>query len=161
MLSSIATSSVSLIVMLILASAAFGLSLFVYGLVLIPFLMVLFLFGIALGIFAISMVLRFGPAAEWFVWPIPGLLSPFVGVFYPLSTLPTWIQPLSRVLPPSYVFEEMRTAISGGSVSGMALLWSGGLAVVYILLACRLFALTYRQALRTGLIARYSAETLS
>ena len=40
------------------------------------------------GVLASAMVLRLGPASEWLVWPIPALLSPFVGVFYPLSTLP-------------------------------------------------------------------------
>jgi ABC-2 type transport system permease protein len=160
-LSSIATSSATLVVMLVVANAAFGLSFFVYGVILIPFLIVLFLFGIALGIFAVSLVLRLGPAAEWFVWPIPALLSPFVGVFYPLSTLPSWVIPLSYALPPSYVFEEMRTIIAGGSASATSLVWGAGLAIIYIVVACRLFVHTYRHALRTGLIARYSAETLS
>jgi len=160
-ISSIATSSVGLVVMLALATTAFGLSFFVYGLMLFPFLLVLFLFGIALGIFAIAMVLRLGPASEWFVWPIPALISPFVGVFYPLSTLPSWMQYFSPLLPPSYVFEGMRTIISGGTVSATALLWGGSLAALYILLACWFFVHTYRHAVRTGLIARYSAETLS
>ena len=88
-LSSIATSSIGLIVMLVLATVVFGLSFFAYGLALIPFLLVLFLFGIALGIFAIAhRSCGYGPAAEWFVWPIPAVLSPFAAVFYPLSTLP-------------------------------------------------------------------------
>ena len=99
-LSSIFTSSFGLIVMLVLATFGFGLSFFLYGAMLVPFLMVLFGFGIALGIVASAMVLRLGPAAEWFVWPIPALISPFVGVFYPLSTLPLWMQTISRVLPP-------------------------------------------------------------
>ena len=30
-------------------------------------------------------MLRLGPAAEWFIWPIPALISPFAGVFYPLT----------------------------------------------------------------------------
>ncbi|HTY23472.1 MAG TPA: hypothetical protein VMC85_10105, partial [Desulfomonilaceae bacterium] len=79
-LSTIATSSVGLIVMLVLATSLFGLSFFAYGLMLVPFLLVLFLFGIALGILSSAMVLRFGPASEWLVWPIPALISPFVGV---------------------------------------------------------------------------------
>ena len=95
-------------VMLLLATAVFGLSFFAYGAVLVPFLLVLFLFGIALGIFGSGLVLRLGPASEWFIWPIPALLSPFAGVFYPLSTLPAWMQVVSHVLPPSYVFEGMR-----------------------------------------------------
>ena len=73
-LSSVGTSIVGLIVMIVLASAFFGLSFFGYGPLLVPFLLVLFLFGIALGIVASGLVLRLGPAAEWFVWPIPALV---------------------------------------------------------------------------------------
>lgn len=104
-LSSIATSTLGLLVMLVLASTVFGLSFAAYGVLFVPFLLVLFLFGIALGIFGCALVLRLGPASEWFVWPIPALLSPFAGVFYPLSTLPAWMQAVSHLLPPSYVFE--------------------------------------------------------
>ena len=42
-----------------------------------------------------------------------------------------------------------------------ALLIAAGLAALYIVLACWIFARTYRHAVRTGLIARYSAETVS
>ena len=160
-LSSIATSSIGLVVMIVLATLVFQLSFFSYGLLLIPFLLVLFLFGIALGIVACALVLRFGPASEWFVWPIPALLSPFAGVFYPISTLPRWMQGLSYLLPPSYVFENMRAIVSGDAVSGTALLRGVFLAFLYLLLACRVFVRTYRHAVRTGLIPRYSAESLS
>jgi ABC-2 type transport system permease protein len=160
-LSSIASSSVGLIVMLVLATTAFGLSVSIYGLMLVPFLLVLFLFGIALGIFGCAVVLRLGPASEWFIWPIPGLISPFVGVFYPLSTLPHWMQSISYLLPPSYVFEGMRMILSSGGFSATALLRGGCLAVVDVLLASWFFARIHRHAVRTGLIARYSAETVS
>lgn len=160
-LSSIATSLVGLIVMLVLAAMLFGLPFFAYGLLLVPFLLVLFLFGIALGIFSSAVVLRLGPASEWFIWPIPALISPFAGVFYPLATLPVWMRYISYLLPPSYVFEGMRTIISGGTVSEPELLWGGCLAVFYILFACWFFTRMYRHAVQTGLIARYSAETVS
>src|SRR6266566_4697558 len=159
--SSIGTSSVGLIVMLFLASAIFGLSFVSYGVAIIPFLLVLFLFGVALGIVGAAIVLRFGPATEWFIWPIPALVSPFAGVFYPLATLPTWMQYLSRILPPSYVFENLRAIISGHPLSVNALVWSVVLAVVYVLLACWVFTGVYRHSVRTGLVARYSAETVS
>ncbi|HEX5744759.1 MAG TPA: ABC transporter permease [Archangium sp.] len=160
-LSSIATSSIGLIVMVLVSGAAFGLSLLTYGLLLVPFLLVLFLFGIALGIFGAAVVLRLGPSAEWFVWPIPAVVSPFAGVFYPLSTLPEWMRAISHLLPPSYVFEGMRTIVAGGPFSGTSLLWGVGLAVLYILLASWFFTRVYRYAVRTGLIARYSAESVS
>lgn len=160
-LSSIATSMVGLVVMLVVASAVFGLSMLTYGAMLVPFLLVLFLFGIALGIAGAAVVLRLGPSAEWFVWPIPAVVSPFAGVFYPLATLPEWMQLISRALPPSYVFEGMRTIVAGGVMPMTHLLWGVGLAALYILLACAFFTRVYRHAVRTGLIARYSAESVS
>jgi ABC-2 type transport system permease protein len=160
-MTSIATSILGLTVMLVLATFVFGLSFFVYGALLVPFFLVLFLFGIALGIFGCALVLRLGPAAEWLIWPIPALLSPLACVFYPLAALPRWMQYPARLLPPSYVFETMRNIVSGGAVSGFALLLSGGLALIYILLAGWFFTYIYKFVLRSGLVARYSAESLS
>jgi ABC-2 type transport system permease protein len=82
-------------------------------------------------------------------------------VFYPISTLPHWMQMLARVLPPSYVFEGMRGIVAGKGVIWGDLYVGAGLAVLYVLVAAWYFASTYRSAVRTGLIARYSAETVS
>ena len=160
-LSSTATSAVGLAVMAILAAGIFGLSFFIYGFLLVPGLLVLFLFGIAVGIFGVAVVLRLGPAAEWLVWPIPVLLSPFVGVYYPLGILPRWMQAVAHVLPPSYVFEGMRTVVRGGTASSLPLLIGGFLAVLDVALGCWFFTRVYHYAVRTGLIARYSAESIS
>ncbi len=157
----ILTSSIGLIVMFVLTSTLFGLSFLIYGSLIVPFLLILFLFGIALGIVASAAVLRLGPAAEWFIWPIPAFLSPFAAVFYPLATLPRWMQKVSHLLPPSYVFEGMRSVVLGHETSGLPLVWGGLLAIVYILLACLFFNHTYRQAVRSGLLARYSAENVN
>jgi ABC-2 type transport system permease protein len=159
--SSIATSAVGLLVMLVLATSVFGLSFFGYGLLIVPFLLVLFLFGVALGIFGCAIVLRLGPAAEWLIWPIPAMLSPLSCVFYPRAALPGWMQYLSRLLPPSWVFEAMRSVVRGESASGSALLWGGSLALCYILAAGWFFAYVFRYVVRSGLIARYSAESSS
>jgi ABC-2 type transport system permease protein len=160
-LSSMATSAIGLVVMLLLATTWFGLSFLSYGVALIPFLLVLFLFGVALGILGSALVLRLGPASEWFVWPIPALVSPLAGVFYPLSTLPLWMRTVARLLPPSYVFENLRTIVQGGQASAAGLLVGACLAVAEVLLAAWFFARVYRYAVRTGLIARYSAESVS
>ena len=157
----ICTSLLGLVVMLLVASLAFGLSFLSFGVALVPFLLVLFLSGIALGVFGCGVVLRLGPASEWLIWPIPSLISPFVGVFYPLSVLPGWMQAVSRVLPPSYVFEGMRAVVAGHGVQADHLLWGAGLSLVYVALAGVFFASIYRYAIRTGLIARYSAETVT
>jgi ABC-2 type transport system permease protein len=157
----VTTSLLGLAAMLALAWAAFGLSFLTFGAALAPFLMVLFLSGIALGIFGAGVVLRLGPASEWLIWPIPTVVSPFAGVFYPISVLPAWMQVISKALPPSYVFAGMRQVVAGKPVAWDQLAIGGALAVAYVILACVFFASVYRYAIRTGLIARYSAETVA
>lgn len=159
--SSIATSSVGLVVMIVLASTIFGLSFLAYGIALVPFLLVLFLFGIALGVLGAATVLRFGPASEWFIWPIPALVSPFAGVFYPIATLPRWMQYICRALPPAYVFENVRAIVGGHALSVSGLNIGVALAIVDVVAACWIFARVFRHSVRTGLIARYSAETVA
>ncbi len=156
-----ATSVIVLTVVVIFAKLVFGLAFFKYGLMLIPFLLLLFLFGIALGIFGAAIVLRWGPAAEWLIWPFPAMLSPLACVFYPLSALPHWLQWPARLVPPSYVFEGLRAIIQGRGVALEPMLVCAVLTVGTLLLACWGFIRTYRHTVRTGLLARYSAETVN
>jgi ABC-2 type transport system permease protein len=158
---SIWTSLIGLAVMLTLAQGVFGISLFPYGWLLIPYFLVLFLCGMALGIFASAIVLRIGPAAEWLIWPIPAMLSPFAAVFYPLSTLPRWMQWIGHILPPAYIFEGMRAILAGRPAPLSNLLIGSSLAALCLALASWYFLRVHRYVLRTGLIARYSAETVS
>jgi ABC-2 type transport system permease protein len=159
-LTSVATSLIALVVMLVLATLVFGLSFISLGLMLIPFVLVLFLFGVALGVVASALVLRLGPASEWLVWPMPALLSPFVGVYYPLTTLPAWMRDVGYLLPPSYVFEGMRALVNGAPFSATGLLIGAALAIVQVLLSGYFFARVFRYTVRTGLLARYSAESV-
>lgn len=160
-LTSISTSIVGLLVMLLLATTVFGLSFLTYGFLLVPFLLSLFLMGISLGILACAMVLKIGPSAEWFVWPIPAVLAPFSGVFYPVSTLPPWMQVISRGLPASYVFEGMRDILAGGQASLPLALGALALAGLYVGGAAWVFQRVFRNAVKSGLIARYSAESVT
>jgi len=158
---SLMTSFFGLVIMLALASFVFGLWIFSYGILVVVIVLGLFLFGIAFGIFAIGIVLRLGPAAEWFIWPMPAVLAPIAAVFYPVSALPSWLQPLARLLPASYLFEALRALVAQRAVP-MDELWIGCvLAVVYVVLASWFFRRMYLHAVRTGLVARYSAETVS
>jgi len=157
-ITSVMTSCVGLLTMLLLATGLFHLQFFSLGLPLAAFLMVLFVFGITLGIFGSGIVLRLGPASEWLLWPLPALLSPFAAVFYPLATLPQWMRAVAHALPPAYVFEGMRGLLNGRPFPGALLLQGTAVAAIELLLAAYFYGRIYRQAVRTGLLARYSAE---
>ena len=115
--------------------------------------------GFAIGIVRMAILLRFGQAAEWIAWPITMLMSPFVGVFYPVDILPHWMQVVSSALPPSYVFEGIRAVVFRQSFDASVLVWGIGLCFIYILLAYALFYFVYKKSVRNGLLARHSAES--
>ncbi len=154
----ITTSFVGLLMALVAAAWVFGFSLLSYGPALPAFIFILFLFGIALGILGCAIVLARGSSAEWFIWPIPALIVPFVGVYYPIATLPPWMQAVASILPPSYVFEGVRGALAGKPVNVTDLSLGICLALGYIVIAGFIFYRVYTNAMRSGLIARYSAE---
>jgi ABC-2 type transport system permease protein len=159
-LTSILTSFIGVLVMLLLATGIFHLQLFSMGLPMMAFLAVLFVFGITLGIFASAIVLRLGPASEWLLWPLPALLSPFAAVFYPLAVLPRWMQGIAHALPPSYIFEGMRALLAGKEFPGLLLIQGSLVAAIELLLSAYFYVQVYRHAVRTGLLARYSAESV-
>ena len=59
------------------------------------------------------------------------------------------------------MFEGLRGIVAGQGVSMAALAWGVALSLVYLVAACLIFGAVYRRAVRVGLIARYSAESLS
>jgi ABC-2 type transport system permease protein len=148
--------------MLLLATTIFGLQFFSLGDGAGPLsLLVLFVFGITLGIIGSAMVLRLGPASEWLLWPLPAVLAPFAAVFYPLSQP---CRPGCRLSPAACRRATSSRACARSSRARRFPLDRvvgrfGGLAIAELLLAGYLYARVYRHAVRTGLLARYSAES--
>lgn len=139
----------------------FGYNIFAIGLMIFPFILILSMFGVAIGITVTSIIFRYGPAAEWIAWPIPLVLSIISGVFYPISTLPYALELLARLTPSAYVFESMRYISANhsyGSAVWFNLLIGTILVIAYQYLTYRLFINTYRRNLKTGRLARMSAE---
>jgi ABC-2 type transport system permease protein len=152
------TSLIGLCAMFALAVPIFGLSFVSLGWFLVHAFFVLLVFGITLGVIACGIVLRFGPAAEWLTWPIPALLAPFAGVFYPVSTLPGWMQTVAAALPPSRIFEAMRAALGSGQALHGQLWTADALVLLYLALAVWAFRAVFRHVVGTGQLARYAAE---
>lgn len=162
-LTSITNGLAGFLVIVAIAGLAFGYNLFRIGLLLLPFMCILLVFGIAMGIFVSAVIFRLGPSAEWIGWPIPLVLSLFAGVYYPVSTLPASLRGIARLIPPSYVFESMRTIIATGALPEdltVTLLIGGLLSVAYLLATSYLFIRIYRRNMRGGNIARFNAEAL-
>ncbi|HEX2215623.1 MAG TPA: ABC transporter permease [Xanthobacteraceae bacterium] len=95
----------------LMAIAFFGFNIYALGLALAAFFALLMMTAWSVGIFVSGLVLRNGLGAETFAWSIMFLFLPLTCVYYPVSTLPGWLQPIAWALPPTYVFEGMREVL--------------------------------------------------
>ena len=74
----------------------------------------LLIMGWAMGFFTCAIILRWGQSAESLAWMMPFFVQPLSAVFYPVSILPTWLQPIALCFPSTHVFEGMREIINTG-----------------------------------------------
>ena len=88
---------------------------FEMGLPLIAFFLNLLIFGAAVGLAVSGLVLRCGLGAESLAWVVICAVAPLSGIYYPISTLPDWLQPIAYSLPSAHVFEGMRAAAMDGA----------------------------------------------
>jgi ABC-2 type transport system permease protein len=95
----------------LLAIGFFGFNLYGLGLALAAFFANLILTSWAVGIFVSGLVMRNGLGAESFAWTVMFLLMPLACVYYPVAVLPGWLQWVALALPPTYVFEGMRSLL--------------------------------------------------
>ena len=121
---------------------------------LLPFIFVLMIFGLAVGILVTGLIVRYTTKIQSFTWSITGLIMPFSCVFYPVSALPGWMQPLALALPTTQAFEGLRQVVAGGGFSWERL-WAGlALDGVYLLAAVASFDALFRSARVRGLLVR-------
>lgn len=104
-----------------------------------------------LGFVSAGIVLRYGPKAQTVIWTLPGILLPFSAIYFPLAQLPAVIQPISRLIPTTYVFESMRSLIQGGTVRPDYLAFSFGLNMLFLGLAFWFFVKSFRYSTTLGL----------
>jgi len=111
MIQSVIRLSVGMVPVSLLAIAFFGFNLWGLGLALAVFFLYLLLTSWAIGILVAGILLRHGLGAENMAWSFMFLFLPLTCVYYPVEVLPSWLQVVAWMLPPTYVFEGMRALI--------------------------------------------------
>lgn len=136
----------------LLAIPLYDFSLFSLGLPLIAFFANLMVLGCAIGVMISGLVLRYGLGAESLAWVGVFALAPVSGIYYPIETLPNWLQPISYALPSAHVFEGMRTVMFENRFPVDRLFYAVALNAVYTSLSVWLFLAMFRRARRDGLL---------
>ncbi len=73
---------------------------------------------VGLGIFASVLPLLFPERGAQMTNIIKSLVLLVSGIYYPISVLPGWLQPISHVSPATYVLQGMREALQQGQGAG-------------------------------------------
>lgn len=136
----------------LLAIPLYHYSIFALGLPLVLFFANLLVMGWALGLMLSGLILRFGQSAESLAWLAVFLLAPVSAIYYPVTVLPPWLQPVAFALPSTHVFEGMRAALFGQAFRLDHLAWAAGLNVVYMALGVAIFLFAVRVARQRGLL---------
>ncbi len=131
--------AVSMIPVVVIAYLMFDYSLFSIGLPLAAFFANLVITSWSFGLVSTGAVLRYGLGAENIAWLMTFLMMPLACVYYPVTTLPVWMQPFSWALPPTYVFEGLRAIVLHGEFRGDLMLWAFLLNLVYLAAGVALF----------------------
>jgi ABC-2 type transport system permease protein len=112
---------------------------------------------IGLGIVASVLPLLFPERGAQMTHVIQALLLLISGVYFPVSVLPEWMQPLARLSPATYVLEGMRAALLDGAGTGSLVGHLGRLVfigVIAIPVGLAVFRQAEKYAKRTGKLKR-------
>lgn len=138
------------VLMGVLASVFYDFQITVLGFGLVLFWINLLIFAWAFGIFNISLVMRFGQTLGPLTWALPFLFMPFSAVFYPVSSLPPFLQGIAFVLPISHVFEGMREVLASEAFNFGEFWLAFGLNIFYLLLSVAFFAWIVKSVKKSG-----------
>jgi ABC-2 type transport system permease protein len=150
MLVSIIRTVVGLAPAVLIAQLLFHFSLFDLGLPLAGFLANLMLMGWWLALLIVAAILRWGQGAENLAWAAVFVLSPVSAIYYPVTVLPAWLQPVALALPASHVFEGMRGVMVAHAYEVHHLIAALLLNIVYLVASGAVFLWAFANARARG-----------
>jgi len=134
----------------LIAVPLFDFSVLSLGIGLAAFFANLIMMGWAIGLMVCGLLLRYGLGAEGLAWFVVFALQPVSGVYYPIDTLPGWLQHVSWLLPSAYVFEGMRAVLLDGQLRGDLLVRAFALNGLYLVAGAAMFTRSFHAARISG-----------
>ncbi len=149
-------SASSFLFLISIAYLLYSFNLFKIGILYISiFAFGLILFGWVIGIFVTALIFRYSARVQSFVWTIGWLIQPFSAVFYPLSSQPVWLQKISLLLPTTYLFEGMRTALNNNVMDWKKLFISFTINIILLIFAYFFFESSIKVAKKKGMLTKF------
>ena len=150
MVMSLIRLAIGVIPMTLLAMIFFDFNLYGIGFPLIAFFCNLIFTSWSVGIFVSGLVLRYGLGAESIVWTLMFGMMPLACIYYPVTVLPHWLQVVAWSLPPTYVFEGMRSLLMEHVFHADLMAYALVINVVLITISFAIFLMLLRSARQHG-----------
>src|SRR3984893_1817830 len=139
MIVTLAKAMIGLIVESLIAWLFYHYDIFPMLLTLMPFILNLALFALTIGIVVTGLIFRYTTKFQTMTWSFASLLMPLSCVFYPLSSLPSFLRPMAWILPTTQSFEVMRQALESTEFSTSHFKWGLALNLFFFIVAVVLF----------------------
>ena len=144
----------SFILLFLIALSLFSFNIFQFGWPLLFLIFNLYFFGWILGLFLSSFMIFFGIRISFLNAPLAGLIMPFSCVFYSREVLSPFLKFFSWFLPPSYIFENLRSFIFNQKFDLKEIIISFGLNLLFFVIALLLFKFMFNLSLKKGRLAK-------
>lgn len=118
---------------------------------LLPFLALIILTGWSVGFLTASCIMTWGQIVEGLMWVVVWAFVPLSGIFFPISVLPSWIQPIAYCLPQPYLFEGIRYFITTGIMPTAMLIKGFLLCCFYFCVSLYFFKTRFKKSKNLGL----------
>lgn len=151
---SVMKTAIAMVPVSVLAYLFFGFNLLSLGVAFGLFFANLTATGWALSLISTGAVLRWGQGAESIAWLIVFVMLPVSCVYYPVATLPVWLQPVALALPPTHVFEGLRALVLQGAFRSDEMLAAALLNVLYVAGCYLAFSRLLDSARRNGTLVQ-------
>jgi ABC-2 type transport system permease protein len=108
-------TSIRILIYILFGISIFGMKLHVTSLSALVVIMVMTMLSfIGIGLFSAAFIIVFkqGSPINWIIGTASGLLG---GVLYPVSVLPSWLQPFANLFPITHALEAIRQILLNGA----------------------------------------------
>ena len=129
----------------------YTLNVFSIGWAFLPFAALLMMSGWMIGFLGAAVVIYWGQRFQMLAWMTAYIFAPLSAVYYPVSALPSFLQPVALSLPMTHIFEGMRSVLRGSPFPWDAFVLSLGLNIVYLIFSIALFAFSFEKSRSKGL----------
>lgn len=155
MLSGMAKAFLVFTVISILSLTFFNFNIFAIGFWNLLFIFLnLTLFAWSIGICILAFIFRYGTRIQALAWGLVFIFQPLTAAFFPLKVLPSFLQSVATIFPPTYAFETARNALVNPSFNSSLITIALIENVIYFLGSLVFFRYMFNKSKDTGQFAR-------